>query len=115
MLAAAEYTSASARTMKGRLRTPGFFSTVHSSCTVALVMSSGAKSILLTTKNAGTRSASTIPKCSLHMPTSPALAPTSTIAYSGRWPVRPKQAAGRSQSPMGSARVSTRAVTTQLL
>ena len=73
-------TSASLRTMKGRLRTPGFFSTVVSSSTVCFRMCSGAMSILVITKNAGIFRASAMPRCSFTMPTRPALAPTSTHA-----------------------------------
>ena len=76
----ATHVSRRPRTRKGRLRTPGFFRMAPSVDSVCRSTCSGARSTLVTTKKAGTLSASATPRCSRHMPTTPALAPTITDA-----------------------------------
>lgn len=58
--------------VSGFFRTPGFFRISVMAWCVCFKMWAGARSIFVTTKNIGTLRARATPKCSLHMPTTPA-------------------------------------------
>ena len=89
-LVAASMTSSALFTKTGYFLQPGDFNIRTRSFSVSCRTLGGHMSILVTTTNTGTERARARPKCSLVIPTIPALAPTINIPKSGACPVMPK-------------------------